>query len=320
MPTKRGKLKDIKTTEVSMVDKPANKLPFLFFKQEDGQGINLLSKKKKIKIEIESNGLVGGTKVSVNGEALGKLRSFDFSFWGDDPKQTIHASYSKVAESEDGFSRTETYYLSKGEIVMTKEMLKALQKYLDTEDIDFEKKVEPETIQEALTLITEHYKESFPEDLKKAVGVLAKCASGGYQVKEKEDLEKAGAKFSKDVIKKLQAVITAVEALKSMMPDLKTEKADGGESEEVAELTKKLGELKEAIAKLNPEKKDDAESGTDKLTEAVATLTKQVKALEEGGATKKSIDDQENEDDELAGAGKDGEQLWPTLTGQGKKQ
>lgn len=319
---KRGKMKDIRINEVSMVDKPANKLPFLFFKREGEQGVNLLNKKKKIKIEIESNGLVGGTKVSINGEALGKLRSFDFSFWGDDPKQTIHASYSKVAESEDGFSRTETYYLTKGEMTMDPKTLKLLQEYLGTEDIDFEKKVEEETVQEALELITGHYQDSFPEDLEKAIGVLAKRASGGYQVKEKEAFEKAGAKFSKDVIKKLQAVITAVETLKSMMPDLKgaTEKADGSESEEVAELTKKLAELKDIVAKLDPEKKADAKTETGKLTKELETLSKRVKAMEEGGATKKSIDAQENDtDDEQKGAGEGGKPLWPTLTGQKKE-
>lgn len=204
---KRGKLKDIKVNEVSMVDKPANKLPFLFFKQENATQTPFMKAKKKIKIEIESNGLVGGTKVSINGDDLGKLRSFDFSFYGDDPKSQIHASYSKVAESEDGFSRTETYYLSKGETVMNKEMLKALQAYLGTEEIDFEKKVDEDVVQKALELITEHYKESFPQDLEDAVGVLAKCASGGYQVKEDKGLEKSGAKFSKDVVKKWKSVV-----------------------------------------------------------------------------------------------------------------
>ena len=58
MAKQRGNLKDIRINEISMVDLPANKSPFLFFKRE-GKGQTQLTKaKKKIKIEIESNGLV----------------------------------------------------------------------------------------------------------------------------------------------------------------------------------------------------------------------------------------------------------------------
>ena len=125
----KKKLADIKINEISMVDLPANKSPFLFFKQEGiEQGQTQLTKAKtKIKIEIESNGLVGGTTIRVNGDEVKKLKSFDFSFYGNDPKLAVHASYSKETSSTDGFSRIETYYLSKGVIAMTKEMLKVLQ-------------------------------------------------------------------------------------------------------------------------------------------------------------------------------------------------
>jgi len=306
------KLKDIKLHEISYVDRPANKKQFVFFKRE-GEVVDSLTKKKKIKIEIESNGLVGGTKVKVNGEALGKLRSFDFSFWGDDPKGAIHASYSKVSQSVDGFSRTETYYLSKGEIVMDPKTLELLKAYLGEDDIDVEKKVEEEVLQEALELITKHYKESFPGDLEKAVGVLAinACCS------EVKVVEKAGAKFSKDAIKKLKAIIAAVEALKSILPDMKesTEKAEGSESEEMAALTKQLAELKEAVAKLDgTEKKGDEKSGVAELTKTLKEVSERVGAMEKVTAKKKSIDGQDDDDDdEPKGAGEDGKVLWKSL-------
>lgn len=317
---KRGRLKDIRTVEVSVVDKPANKLSFVFFKREDGQDVDLLEKKKKIKIEIESNGTVGGTKITVNGDDLGKLRSFDFGFYSQDPKSPVTASYSKVTESVEGFSRTETYYLSKGEIVMDKEMLKALQEYFGTENIDFEKKIDGEEVQKAIELIAEHYKESFPEDLEKAVGVLVKCASGGYQVKEGKSLEKAGAKFSKDVVKKLHAIIAAVKALEGMLPKMSesTQKADDGGSEEVAELVKQVAELKEAIVKLDPGKKgkdDKAGSEITELTKTLEKIAKRVEAMEK--TTDKSTRLEDDDDDKNTklkkGAGKDGEVLWPSL-------
>jgi len=306
------KLKDIKLHEISYVDKPANRKQFVFFKRQ-GEGLDLLAKKTKIKLEIESDGTGKGTTVTINGDKLEELRSFDFSFWGTDPKQPVSCSYSKVVEGKDGFKRTETFYLSKGEITMDPKTLELLKAYLGEEDVDVEKKVEEEVLQEALDLITKHYKESFPEDLEKAVGVLAinACCS------EVKDVEKAGAKFSKEAIKKIQAIIAAVEALKSIMASSKesTEKADGNESEEMAALTKQLTELKEAVAKLDgTEKKDDEKSDIAKLTEAVEGVSKRVEAMEKVTATKKSIDGQDDDDDDKPkGAGEDGKVLWPSL-------
>ena len=315
---KRRNLKNIEIEEVSLVDLPANKLPFLFFKRKGGQQTDPINKaKKKIKITIESDGTVGGTSVSVNGDKLEKLRSFDFSFWSSDPKSTINASYSKETETEDGFSRTESYYLSKGDI-MKKETLKALQSYLGTEDIDFEKKVSEEDIEKALTLITEHYKEDFPEDLENAVGVIAKCAANRCEVENGEDdLEKAGAKFNKDTLKKLKAVLEAMEALKSILPDAKdaTEKSGGDATDKLA---KQITELKEAIAKLGPEKKGGSKSDLEELTKTLKDVSDRLQTIEKDGATKKSITGDDGDDDTPKGAGEDGKELWPTLTGKKK--
>lgn len=319
MAKRQGKLKDIHIKEVSLVDLPANKLPFLFFKREDGQQADPLSKQKKVKIGIESDGTVGGTKITVNGDKLGKLRSFDFSFYGADPKATIHASYSKETGDKDGFTRTETYYLSKGEIMDAK-TLKALQKYLGTEDIDFEKKVAEEDVAEALTLIAKEYKDSFPEDLENAVGVIAKCAASRCEVEkdDKDDVEKAGAKFNKDTLKKLQAVLAAMEALKSILPDMAgaTKKSDSSDVSD--ELAEQITQLSEAVAKLDTSKKDNGKSGVAELTKTLEEISERLKTVEDGGATKKSITGDDENDDEPKGAGEDGKPLWPTVTGQGK--
>lgn len=308
---KHGKLKNIKINEVSMVDLPANKLPFLFFKSKDGQQIETFNKKKKMKIEIESDGTAKGTKISIDGKSLGVLRDFDFGFYGsslnkdDNP---IHCSYSKVVEAEDGFKRTETFYLSKGEIMNSK-TLELLKAYFGEEDVDVKKKIDEKEIQKALALITKEYQKDLPEDLEKAVGVLAinACCS---EVKEVDkDVEKAGAKFSKDVIAKLKAIITAVEALKGLLPDMdKESKEKSDNSDEVAELTKKIAELTESLAG----------SKNDELTKTLEDMKKQIEVLEKGGVEKTSLEEQENKDnDESKGAGKDGKVLWPTLTNQG---
>lgn len=225
-------LKDIKIKEVSLVDLPANKLPFLFYKQK-------------------------GT-------------------------------------------------------IMDEKTLKALQKYLGTEDIDFEKKVDEEEIQKAVTLITEHYKESFPEDLENAVGVIAKCAANSYAVKDNKDVEKAGARLSKDMIKKLQAII---EALKGLMPtDNQSSETKKSDTSEGSELSKQLTMLTEAIAKLSPEKKDNDKSGTAELTKKLQEVAESVKALEKGGAVKKSISG--DDDNDISKSSNDSTTQWPSLTRQ----
>jgi len=303
-------LKDIKIKEVSLVDLPANKLSFLFFKRDGAKESQFVKAKKKIKIEIESNGTVGGTSIAVNGEKLTDLRNFDFSFYGNDPKSTIHASYSKETGDKDGFSRTETYFLSKGDI-MQKETLKALQEYLGKDDIDIKKKVGEEEIEKAITLISKHYKESFPEDLVNAVGVIAKRAANSFAVKDDKDVEKAGAKFSKDVIKKINAII---EALKGLIPNEPTETKKSTDDDDKSELTKQITELTEAVAKLDPDKKDEKKSDITELKKQLAEVSESVKAMEKDGAMKKSItgDDTDN-DDGPKGAGEDGKVLWKSL-------
>ena len=202
---------------------------------------------------------------------------------------------------------------------MTKEMLKTLEGYFGTDEIDFEKKVDENAVQEALALITEHYKASFPEDLEKAVGIIAKRAASSYDVEE--NVEKAGAKFSKDAIKKVEAVIAAVEALKSIMSSSKepTQKAEQSESKELAELTKQLAELKETIAGSGSEKKDEDKSEIAKLTEAVEKVAGRVEAMEKVTAKKTSLDDQDDDDEDdddskvKKGAGENGKKLWPSI-------
>lgn len=308
MPKQHGKLKDIKIHEVSMVDLPANKLPFLFFKNEDGQPIETFNKKKKMKIEIESDGTAKGTKISIDGKSLGEIRDFSFYFYGSDAQSPVSCNYSKVVEAEDGFKRTETFYLSKGEI-MDKKTLELLKAYFGEEDVDVEKKIDEKEIQKALALITKEYKDDLPEDLEKAVGVLAINACCSEVKVSDEDVKKAGAKFSKDVIAKLKAIITAVEALKGLLPEVgKESKEKSDNSDEVAELTKRIAELTESLAK----------GKNDELTETLESLKKKIEVLEKGGVEKTSIEEQETENDDgkSKGAGKDGKVLWASIINQ----
>jgi len=306
---KRGSMKDIHVDEISMVDKPANMLPFLFFKNDSGEQVGILNKKSKMKIEIESDGTGKGTAISIDGKSLGTLRDFNFSFYGLSKGEPVSCSYSKVVEAEDGFKRTETFYLSKG-IIMDEKTLKALQAYLGTtDDIDFEKKIGEEEIQKALTLITKEYKADLPEDLENAIGVIAKRAVSTFNVKkdEKGSVEKAGAKFSKDALKKLRAAIAAIEAIKGLLP-----KEESTEKSDTSGLAKSIEELNKAVEGLS--KQDNTESNDDKLAKALGDMAKRLETVEKATGTKTSIEGQENDNETVTkGAGKDGEVLWPSL-------
>jgi hypothetical protein len=318
---KPRELKDIKLKEVSFVDKPANQRSFLFFKREHERIVKLLEKAKKIKIEIESDGTANGTKVIINGDDLGELRDFNFNFWkGNDEKSPVACSYSKVVDSEGGFKRTETFHLSKGNNVMDEKTLKALQKYLGVDNVNFEKSDDEEALQKAIVLITKNYKESFPQDLEKAVAVLAKCAVG--RIEEKDSIEKAGAKFSKDTIAKLKAIISAAESLKQLIETSSgkkdsTEKAENKDNPEVnkgiEELTKSIEAMKEIVEK--KDSKEEEDNPLTKLTKAVEEMSQRLQKVEKGGTLKKGIEGQDGDDDEVIekGAGDNGEILWPSF-------
>lgn len=304
-------LKDIKVNEVSFVDSPANKLPFLFFKNKSSNQINELGKQKKIKVGIESDGTAKGTTVTLNGKKLNELRSFDFSFYGNSPNDNVHCSYSEVVESENGFKRAETFFLSKGDM-MKKELLKALQDYEGKEDIDFEKKVNEEEVEKAISLISEHYKESFPEDLEKAVGVLAKSAACSFEAakEEKEDVAKAGAKFSSATAGKIRSII---DSLKALLPDAEsTKKSESGNDDSA--LAKQVAELSEVLSKLEkPQKSEEKESKNEDLAKALKDISDRLNKLETDGAVKKSVDGQEDDDDSSSNDG-DNKHKWPSLS------
>ena len=323
---KSRSLKDITIKEVSLVDRPANKRSFLLFKQdENASGDSLLKAKKKINIEIESDGTVGGTVITVNGTKVDKLKSFNFDFWeGTDKSAKVNASYSILAEAADGFQRTETYYLAKGVKHMDPKVKELLVKFLGEKfkDVTFEKsEFNDETITElvkSLTIVNE-YKEEFPADLNAAIGVLAINASQGY--KQEEVVEKAGAKLSKDSLAKIKAAVEAVKALEGMLPK-EDDVTDTKKSEAVdSELQKTVEKLAESVAAITStlEKKETSDQLT-KVTEAISAVSDRIKNLEKQPAsTKKSVGPEDDDTLDKREVRKDSQGrvigYWPSLMG-----
>lgn len=318
MKKKARQLKDIKLHEISLVDKAANNKQFLFFKQTDAKQKVTPSKKlkKKVNLVIDSDGTIGGTKISVNKKALENLRDFSFYFWGDsDMTRAISCSYTKSVRTDDGFSQSETFHLSKsGDILMNTKIEKLLKKYFGDEvEVDFEKASDDTIVIKALGTVLE-YKKDFPDDLNEAVGVI--CKQAGFcdtlitKIKEKgeqtdeednkDDIEKKGAQFSKDNLKKIKEALAAL----SSLFDEKTKKSDTSEIEKkLAEITKAL----EVVEKKATDGKDD------KLATVLTDIVKRLTTVEKGTGVRKSTEDDDTEIDENK---EPVEKKWPSLSGE----
>lgn len=315
------KLRNIHTKEVSLVERPASEVPFLFFKQKGKSNKDSSSKKTKLIIGIESNGTAKGTKVTINGDVMKSLRDFSFSFWGgmsDDKDTPVSCSYSKVVEATDGFKRTESFYLSKGEFEVD-ELKELVRKYIGDDDLTFEKSTDEE-VMEALTSSIKTitgYKEDFPEDLEKAIGIIAKQmvsatapvkkeeGEAETKPKEGEDEGEGGGEEegeNKEEIEKIKRIRALVKELDGLLPKKEARKlADVEKSiqKTIAGLTKAVEDMK----KSNPKESEE-------LKKSLDSINKRLKTVEETAGVKKSVDGQEEE----SGGGEDGEKKWPSLS------
>jgi len=314
---KSRKMKDIKLKEVSLVDRPANLRPFLMFKQEGKPGSGFLPvEKKKIKIEIASDGTKSGTSITINKEKVDKLRSFNFSVWeSDDEKAAVNCSYSKLIEEEGGFQRTETYYLAKGESPMDPRIAKLLKTFFGDKEVKVEKSELNEAtiveIEKALTTVNS-FSEEMPDELIAAIGMLGIQAGQGYNMaKAEDDIEKKGAKLSKDTVKQLNAIISAAQAL---LP--KDESGDKTEKVDTTDVEKMVKTLTDTVAELTGklEKKESTEQ-LEGISKTLGEITERLKKVEsKPAATKKSIDGNEELDDEGTPVKKDTGLKWPSLS------
>ena len=191
-----------------------------------------------------------------------------------------------------------------GDIKMDENIQKIIQAYFGEDKVDFAKAENSDVITKSLETINE-YQNDFPDDLKKAVGVIVKQAGNepkkiDEQDKDKDgktDVEKAGAKFSKETLKKLQGLLAS---LKSILPALEgnVEKSVQSEAEKsVAELEKKIATLE----------KNSDDNAKDELTKTLAALNERLATVEKGTGVKKGIPGQ---DDTTDNSGK----KWPSLS------
>ena len=196
---------------------------------------------------------------------------------------------------------------------MNDKLKKALETFFGDESVDFEKKSSEEDIAKAVELINEHYKADLPEDLEKAIGLIAKSAAGCVEA-EVSEVNKAGAKFSKDAIKKLQAIIAAVEQLKSILPEADTATQKSVDGSELADFVSKLEGLKDVLSEVSKKGTKETDD-TSELAKTLKGISERLEAIEKDGIKKTSIEGDDNDGGDKD-SDKSTESKWPTLSGQ----
>lgn len=247
-------ISDIQPEEVSLVGSPANREKFLIVKGVDGS----------TSISIESDGTTKGTVLKVNGKVIRNCAGLYFATGFEQEK--AECSYSVNSKNKEGFTEFKSYYLEKSkETIMDKNILAELQKFtgeeIDVEKMDLTDAIE--NIQKAMEMVNE-FKEDLPDDLAKAVGVLAKhaavnCTEDVEVMKEEEKVEK-----------------------KEDATDVDPEKQEI-EKEEV----QKEDAQAEAIEKMT--------DAVTKVGEAMEQLSKRLEVVEKSTGGRKSIDSQDVE-------------------------
>lgn len=223
---KPRKLIELNIEEISLVDSPANMKAFYFVKNDEVQDASSL--------RISSDGTLSGTSVKLNGEEVENIEKLMFSFSPGDDNHPISFSIVQEDGAGSGLSRiNKTNNNSKGVLVMDK-LIELMKEFIDddilTDEVKekIEKGISKEDIKvlkDSLSLLSK-YKEDFPVEVVKAIGVLIKCAGIGMATKpvkkdDSEDIDKAGARFSKETTKLLKEVVAKLENMADAIAGLK---------------------------------------------------------------------------------------------------
>lgn len=244
--------------------------------------------------------------------------------------------------SETDQDNSDTKNLTKEEELMKVNELIELYKKLTGDEEDFSeketelmKKLSDEAvsaIKGALNILNK-FKGDFSEELKDAVGVLAKYVTKAYPYpypakKSDEELEKAGRKISKDTLAAIKKAIGILNSVLSKGDDTKKAISVLSDllSDEEKKALKKADEAKEKAdeAKERDEKFDSAikdaketieklEKGLGEKDKNISELTKRLETLEKAKGTKKQIEGQDDDDDDGDGKVKKGDDKWPSF-------
>ncbi|HUX01420.1 MAG TPA: hypothetical protein VMY35_10625 [Phycisphaerae bacterium] len=137
-PKKPTKLKNISVDEVSIVDEPATRRRFMFWKSADGGQDSAFEKQfKSLDVAFKSDGTAGGSSLEINGKAISELDSITLSAAPVGESMSIYCAYTQGAKGQTagGFRPTYTYTLSKADHAVPAGTA-PLSKRLDPEDVN----------------------------------------------------------------------------------------------------------------------------------------------------------------------------------------
>lgn len=317
---KGRKLKDIKIEEVSFVAHPANRKPFLFFKQDPTKGIGIDEDKPK---QLEKTGQLVcpscGYKLDYSGRRAPARKKC--------PKcgTLMQCAAKKEVKAMNADRHAEAILKEFADqfenIELGDEYESFLDEKMDEEQIEKAKKLPPKilnAISGAFKTLNQ-FKDSLPAPLLNALSLMAKYVTGKYpyprpykksdenaeddkRIYTEEDLEKAGKSVSKAMATQLLAIrkilddILGPEVLKKAMEEaqevepLELMKAihtylvekDGKETENPKEKEKEEVE-KKADEKPGDDKKsgDDTPGRSPEPSTEMAEVLKQIKTIGE---------------------------------------
>ena len=178
------RLKGIVVDEVSLVDRPANQKPFLFFKSADGT--TEIEKQSGLDLAFKTDLTIDGTSVSINGKRITNLTGLNLWVSPDgDDKVNVSCGYTVAAkgESNGGFKSSRTYTLDTNlPVPYEQAVIKA-----SNEDLETVRLIAPDVSDDADGPLVAHlakaidsivvYKDDMPPALIEAVGVIVKLAT-----------------------------------------------------------------------------------------------------------------------------------------------
>jgi len=201
---RKKRLRDIEINEVSWVDRPANQIPFLFWKQADIESVDLNKTDTKLDISFSTKGTPDSTKITVNGS---KVDASYFSLYYSPISGTDNISlgceYTVKAkgESNGGFSASRTYSLYKN-VEQGKQSISEQKEFIEPDANDIETITEflgepvedidaplAKALSTQITLM-KSYMDACPEDFLTAIKDIVKLASTAEIVGEVETVEK----------------------------------------------------------------------------------------------------------------------------------
>ena len=213
---RRRRLKDIGIEEVSFVDHPANRTPFLFFKNGDGAaGSDIEKVYRGLDVTFSAKDGPGDTKINVNGRQIDGATHFYLAYspLGSD-RISLNCAYTLATKGETagGFSSSRSYSLYKnadGLIVEEDGTGKAAEekpsraKKADEADYELIKAFLAGDVGEWIDndiakglvphiAVIERYKEDLPPDLAEAIKSIVKVSTTVETVdnEENETVEK----------------------------------------------------------------------------------------------------------------------------------